>query len=376
MSWTWTGTELGLAGRDNCLLVDLSRMNRILEVDVDQHYAIIEPGVTQRQLYDYLRKHDLPLLFNVTGSSGDTSIIGNSLDRGVGYFASRADSLSGLEVVLGNGNTVHTGFSHYPHAKTAPIYRHGIGPSLDGLFSQSNYGIVTRACFELMPKQESHMAVIAKIDSDEKLPEFIDALADLRRKEIIRTVAHVGNKARSEITLAPLVWEQLRKFGADGNRDLKALAEDMLAQEGFGPWSAVVGVMGTRSESKLARREISRSLKGIARTVFLTDALVGLARQASEKLSFLPYVRKKRIMLESILPLYEITKGIPTDAPSRACIGRPAISSRWRKRIRITAGAACFIAFPFCRSTAIRSIASWAALGKSSRNTVSRPISP
>lgn len=35
-------------------------MNRILEVDGDLCYALVEPGVTYRQLYDYFQEHKLP----------------------------------------------------------------------------------------------------------------------------------------------------------------------------------------------------------------------------------------------------------------------------------------------------------------------------
>lgn len=307
-----------LPAQDNCALLDLSRMNRILEINPAGFYARIEPGVSQRQLYQALNGRNLPLMFNVTGSSGDTSIIGNALDRGVGYFSSRAESLSGMEVVLGNGRVIRTGFAHYPQARTAAIYRHGVGPSLDGLFAQSNFGVVTSAYFELMPKPSDHMAVIAKIDDERKLPSLIDALADLRRQDSIRTVAHVGNKARSEVTLAPLVWEQLRRCGFEDGAELRRLAVKMLQREGFGPWSAVVGVLGTPAQLRVARREIKAHLRGIASTVFLNDRAVALARSLAGALDWIPLVRRKRVMLESVMPLYEITKGIPTDAPLKS----------------------------------------------------------
>ena len=41
------------------------------------------------------------------------------------------------------GECIDTGFSRFDGAKTGPLSRWGVGPSLDGLFSQSNFGIVT-----------------------------------------------------------------------------------------------------------------------------------------------------------------------------------------------------------------------------------------
>lgn len=294
-------------------VVDLSRMNRIIEVNSKHHYAVIEPGVTQRQLYDYLEEHNLPLMINVTGSTSDTSLIGNALDRGVGYFTSRADALSNLEVVLGNGKIIKTGFGHYENAQTANIYKHGVGPSFDGLFAQSNYGIVTSACCDLMPRMP-HMACIATIKDESELPKLIDALAKLKADGVIQTVVHVGNVMRSKITITPLIYEQLLEHGMPAGEKTRELANDMFAKQGFGPWSAMAGILGTPSQLRVARKEIRKALRGVARTVFLNDLIVNAARFVSEPVKFVPFVRNCRVMLGAVEPLYNLTKGIPTDA--------------------------------------------------------------
>ena len=101
------GKQWGMGSRlpvkDGAAIVDLGRMNRIIEVNAQYHYAVVEPGVTQRQLLDHIKENNLPLMLNVTGSTSDTSLIGNAMDRGVGYFDSRAPGLSNMQVVLGTG---------------------------------------------------------------------------------------------------------------------------------------------------------------------------------------------------------------------------------------------------------------------------------
>ncbi|MEA2068959.1 MAG: FAD-binding oxidoreductase, partial [Verrucomicrobiota bacterium] len=165
------GKQWGMGSRlpvkDGAAIVELAGMNRIIEVSAQYHYAVVEPGVTQRQLIDHIKEHNLPLMLNVTGSSSDTSLVGNAMDRGVGYFDSRAHGISNMQVVLGNGETIQTGFGHYGNATTKNLYSHGIGPSLGGIFPQGNFGIVTSACIDLMPRPDEHMAAIIKIDSDE-----------------------------------------------------------------------------------------------------------------------------------------------------------------------------------------------------------------
>ncbi|MDP6490997.1 MAG: FAD-binding oxidoreductase, partial [Kiritimatiellia bacterium] len=167
------GAQWGMGSRlpvrGGAAIVDLSRMNRIIEINEEHHYAVVEPGVTQGQLIDHIRQNGLKLMLNVTGSTSTTSLIGNAMDRGVGYFDSRADGISNMSVVLGNGKTVQTGFGHFEGAKTSNLYPHGIGPSLDGLFPQGNFGIVVSACIDLMPEPECCMTAVVRIDSEEKL---------------------------------------------------------------------------------------------------------------------------------------------------------------------------------------------------------------
>jgi 4-cresol dehydrogenase (hydroxylating) len=299
--------------RDGAAIVDLGRMNRIIEVSAQYHYAVVEPGVTQKQLLDYIRAHRLPLMLNVTGSTSDTSLIGNAMDRGVGYFDSRAHGISSMQVVLGNGETIETGFGHYENARTRNLYRYGIGPSLDGLFPQGNFGIVTSACIDLMPMPDEHMAAIIKIDTEDKLPQLINALVRLRSRSVFQTVTHVGNRERSYITLAPLLYEQLVQAGEPAGEATRARAVRMLEKSGFGPWSAAIGILGTRAQLRLAKREIRRAMRGFAKTMFLNDSLIRKAKAAGSALSFIPAVHRQLMMLKAVEPVYGYTRGEATD---------------------------------------------------------------
>ncbi|VGO22398.1 FAD-binding oxidoreductase [Pontiella sulfatireligans] len=312
-----TGKQWGMGSRlpvqDGAAVVDLGRMNRIIEVNAKYHYAIVEPGVTQRQLLDHIKVHNLPLMLNVTGSTSDTSLIGNAMDRGVGYFSSRAESIANLTIVLGNGEVLKTGFGHFEGAKTQNLYHHGAGPDLSGLFPQGNYGIVTSACIDLMPMSEEHMAVIIKIDSEDKLPQLIDVLAQLRSRGVFLTIAHVGNRERTYVTLAPLVYEQLVQAGESAGEATRNKAVSILEKDGFGPWSAAVGVLGTHGQLKLAKKEIRKAVGGFARALFLNDALVARAKAVAGMLSFIPAVRKQLMLLKAVEPVYGFTRGEATD---------------------------------------------------------------
>ncbi|MFT5130400.1 MAG: 4-cresol dehydrogenase (hydroxylating), partial [Rhodothermales bacterium] len=304
--------------RDGCAVVDLSRMNKIISVDAKHAYAVIEPGVTQGQLYDHLVAEEIPLMLNVTGAGRQASLVGNALERGIGYFSSRADSLSGMEVVLGNGDVIRTGFGHFESAHTTHLYRHGIGPSLDGIFGQSNFGIVTQAGIELLPKPAHQMACIAGLADSACLGRLVDALGDLRRQGLITSVVHIGNRARTHVTLTPLVMDYLRERGETGDASLAEAAKDIMYRENFGSWSAVIGMHGTRGQLAESQKWIRRKLRGIARADFITDANLAMVTKVSKAMSFLPVFRRKLAVLHAVTPLHNLTSGIPTDAPLKS----------------------------------------------------------
>lgn len=297
--------------RDGQAIVDLRRMNRIRELNTEHHYAVVEPGVTQLQLHERLKGCSPPMLFNVTGSGLHTSLIGNALERGVGYFASRADDLSGLEVVLGNGRVITTGNGHFAGSVTTHIYRYGLGPSLDGLFAQSNFGIVTAAGVELMPQRGTPTAMLARLTDPARFAPFMQALTDLRKREVLQTAIHIGNRNRIVSTLGPLVSEQLGRLPP--GKSAREVTDALIATEGTGAWSAVGGLHGSFAEQFAARREVRRALRGLARVMFVNEDLLNFAKWLAGKLSAVPIMRRKYIMAKASAPMFALARGIPTD---------------------------------------------------------------
>ena len=136
------------------VVVDLRQMNRILEVNPVEMYALIEPGVTWEQLKAYLEEQHIPLRMGYPLSPPDTSIMANCLLDGLGNLSLRygamADWIGGLEAVLPTGQVIRTG------APAVSDFWFGRGPlpDLTGLFVcwQGTTGIVTKMAFQLWPK--------------------------------------------------------------------------------------------------------------------------------------------------------------------------------------------------------------------------------
>ena len=155
--WTIsTGRNLGYGASSpaysGSVIVDLKRMNRVLEVNDKIHYAVVEPGVSYFDLYRYIQEHKLRVWID-PADPGWGSPLGNALERGGGRTPMKDhwSAVCGLEVVLPNGELLRTGMGGMTNNEVWHQYKYGFGPIVDGLFSQSNYGIVTRIGLWLMP---------------------------------------------------------------------------------------------------------------------------------------------------------------------------------------------------------------------------------
>src|SRR5271169_4569918 len=73
-----------LPARDGSVVLDLSRLDAIGDLDRASLSVRVEPGVSQTSLAEFLRLHAPDLALNVTGASGEASVLGNALERGIG----------------------------------------------------------------------------------------------------------------------------------------------------------------------------------------------------------------------------------------------------------------------------------------------------
>ncbi len=195
---------------DNCAILDLSRLNRILDFNEELAYVTVEPGVTQRQLHSFLQERKTGLWMDATGSSPDCSLIGNVMERGFGHtpMGDHFAHVCGLQVLLPTGEFIETGFAAFPDSRSAATSRWGLGPSLDGLFSQSNLGIVTQMSVWLMPAPEAFEAFFFRAEDPAGFTALINSLRDLRMKDVLRSAAHVGNDYKVLAGLQQYPWTE------------------------------------------------------------------------------------------------------------------------------------------------------------------------
>ncbi len=171
------------------VVLNLRRMNRILDIDVTNGFAEIEPGVTFAALYDALRKDDVPLMMSVP-DLGWGSMTANALEHGIGYntLGDHASALCGLEVVLPDGSLLRTGQGALPGSPLWHCHRRGFGPAVDDLFKQSNLGIVTRAGVQLMPRPEVIVTGTIRCDGEEDVVPLVDMVRRLLQAGVLQGV--------------------------------------------------------------------------------------------------------------------------------------------------------------------------------------------
>lgn len=247
------------------VMLDLGRMNRILNVDERSAFCELEPGVSFFDLFDYLQKNKIPLWMSVPGH-GWGSVIGNALERGLGYtpYGNHSSKLCGLEVVLSDGSVVRTGMGAMAASKCWHHYQPGFGPSWDQMFLQSNLGVVTRAGLWLMPQPEATMRTRIELPKLEDISAAVDAISPLRLRNVIEHPVVIGSY------LHDAAVSSQRSYWYHGSGAIPDdVAGTIMSTLGKGYWSLSVMHFGysevIRAQAKIVADVLAASLNKEAR---------------------------------------------------------------------------------------------------------------
>lgn len=176
------------------VVVDLGkRMNKILNIDADNASCLVEPGVSYFALYDEIQRRKLPFWIDCPDLGGG-SVLGNAVDRGVGYtpMGDHFGAHCGMEIVLPDGELLRTGMGALPGKDGAdnPTWQSfaaAYGPYSDGMFSQSNFGIVCQMGFHLM-HETGHQSYMLTFPHDEDFPDIVEIIRPLAQKGILGNI--------------------------------------------------------------------------------------------------------------------------------------------------------------------------------------------
>jgi 4-cresol dehydrogenase (hydroxylating) len=239
-----TGNNIGLGSRSanspGQVVLDLGRkMNRILEVNETLAYAVVEPGVSYQAMYDELVRLGNKLMLDVTSGPPQGGMLGNALDKGAGYtpYFDHFGFSCGMEVVLPNGEVLRTGDGALNSNDISNWHtsKYSFGPILDGLFTQSNYGIVTRMGIWLMPRPPVVRSFHFTFDEDNDLEEIIDLCRPLKLSNFVPTLFRVNN----DVYLCGSEGESPEYRASGGKRSISDEGRRALRKKhGLGAWTA------------------------------------------------------------------------------------------------------------------------------------------
>ena len=314
-----TGKNWGYGERtavyERGITVILERMNRIVQVDETLGYAVIEPGVTYKQLNDHLKATGSRLWSDCAGTTQYASVLGNALDKGRGLtpMADHFGNLCGLDVVLPDGQLLETGGGSTGNNTVRHLYKWGVGPCLEGLFAQSNLGIVVKAGIWLMPAPEVFdFAAFEYKAGPERLGAFIDDLRELVMSRALRSFPHLANDFAMMCILS-----QYPKDLLDGRKHLSESAAARWRKEhGVAPWTFGAGLYGSREEVRYQKRMLRKVLGRYGMVQFIGAAVQDnwygrLVRKVAPVVNRL--LGKSPEFTDVMVPAINLYRGIPTD---------------------------------------------------------------
>lgn len=160
--------------RETSVIVDMQRMTRVIEINADDMYVVVECGCTWKSLYETLSPLGLrtPYWGPLSGMYATVggALSQNSLFHGSGVHHTVAESVVGLHVVLADGSILITGSA--AHKTSNPFYRH-FGPDLTGVFTADNgaFGIKAVAVLRLIPTPQHTAYLSYKFDTIDQMLE-------------------------------------------------------------------------------------------------------------------------------------------------------------------------------------------------------------
>ena len=158
------------------VVLSTERMDRIVSIDTENLYAVVEPGVVTGTLKEEARK--VGLFYPPDPASLKFSTLGGNIAECAGgmcavkYGVTR-DYVLGLEAVLGTGELVRTGVATAKGVVGYDLTRMLVG-------SEGTLGIVTRATLRLIPLPEAAATLLALFHGNRRSAEAVNAIVAAR----------------------------------------------------------------------------------------------------------------------------------------------------------------------------------------------------
>lgn len=270
------GRNWGLGSRvpvkSGSCVVDLGRMNDIVEFDEDLSYITVRPGVTFGQVSDFLRERSSENYLAMIGGPPDSSLIGNAIERGDagGPLGEKARFCCGAEVVLPTGEVINCGNEAFRDSLTSKLSKFGLGPDIESLFFQSNLGIITKMTFWLARKPALFQCMIFGIKNEENLTQVVASIRRLSQLGIIKDGScSIWNVYRVLANQMQYPWDEGGRLKSSPDKVLEHLPSMWRDVR----WAGTVGLYSaSAAHARADKTMIKKAFKGNVSKLLVVDA--------------------------------------------------------------------------------------------------------
>jgi len=259
----------------NSVVLDLAGMDQIQDFDDNLGVVTVGPGVSQQRLSEFLLAQGDRWLTPTSGAGPKASVLGNALERGYGLTpeADHFHAVQSLEVVLPDGRVLHSALRAAGAQRVDQLMRWGLGPYIEGLFTQSGMGVVTKATIGLARRPACVMTFLGKVSSEKALPDVVDAT----REALSVSSGLIGGinlmNQRRVLAMAERPSElQIKQGMPVSENELERLA----LKHGVAAWTVMGALYGEHGPVK----ETAKLLKSLFRKAGVRLICLGSARTA------------------------------------------------------------------------------------------------
>jgi 4-cresol dehydrogenase (hydroxylating) len=300
-----------------CIVLDLLQLNQITATNKDLGLITIQPGVTQQMLYEYLNKEGWHYMTPVTGAGPNCSILSNALERGYG-ITPRTDhflAVNALKAYLPHPQLCNTQYQSATSDMDGTgndfidkTYKWGLGPYLDGIFSQSNLAIVTEITIRLAPTPKYFCAFYLQIHDSNQFENTIELIRDFLQ-EFEGIVGSINLMDRSRlVSMTAKNPNTPEKHVVMTEKQIS----DITSQKRLPEWMVVGSLYGSKPIVKFAKKQFKLKASKLGK-IYFSDSLL---MRCAKSLTRLPLPNNSLIngikqQLESLNEGMEIMQGKP-----------------------------------------------------------------
>ena len=287
------GTSQPTGLSNNIILLDLGRLTNITHFDSELGLVTLEPGVTQQQLSDFLHQHNHDYMVPVTGAGPSCSILANALERGYGItpYTDHFSAVTSIQGYWANGRPYQSAVNELDASEDKLVdktFKWGLGPYLEGLFTQSNLGIVSQMTIRLAKIKPDFTSFFIQMQDDALLEKAVPLIRDvLQSYEGIVGAINLMDQRRLLSMFAK------NPNGSDAHqvmhsKDINELATDLRAPS----WTIVGSIYGTTRVVNAVKKEINNIFKQLpCKRIYSNSPTIVLANKVIDTLP--PWLIKK-----------------------------------------------------------------------------------